>query len=498
MALSLAFFVACGGTEEGLRSGSPRHVVLISLDTTRADRLSPWGGEPELTPRLAALASESVVFLQASSPAPTTLAAHTSLLTGTPPRAHGVARNGFMVHPENVTMAEVLGEAGLQTLAVIGSFALESVFGLDQGFARYDEEFGLEYKPGLYDQNQRRAAEVTSRSLKLIDEAMSEGSSQGLFLFAHYFDPHAPYDPPDWALEERGLEVGERADLKEIAGVVMDQQERAAGVRLGPRWAFSNGLRAELLDGADGVATPGGERLARLYDAEVRYLDAELGRLLDGLAERGVLNDALLIITGDHGETFWEHGDFWNHGLGVYQTTLHVPLLIRMPGGGSGGRRISQPVSTLSVLPTVCGFLGLTQPEAAGGVDLIPAIGGRDLSPDWVVISEATQPVGEIERDQEWPNALKAKAVRRGRWKYILTPYLGNREELYDLIEDPGEQDNLLEAGDIDAMESASELRGELLRWTETHSPLPSRFNSAQADSILERLEALGYAGEDD
>jgi len=394
-------------------------------------------------------------------------------------------------------MAEVLGQAGFQTLAVIGSFALESLFGLDQGFARYDEEFGLEYKPGLYDQNQRRAAAVTTRSLELVDEALRQGGSTSLFLFAHYFDPHTPYDPPGWALEAQGLEAGDRADLKEVAGVVMDQQERAAGVRLGPRWVFSNGLRAELLDGAAGEPAAGDERLARLYDAELRYLDAEVARLIDGLEERGILEDTLLVVTGDHGETFWEHGDFWNHGLGVYQTTLHVPLLLRLPGAAGAGEVVELPVSTLDVLPTVCGLLGVSCPRAAAGVDLGPSLDGGKL-PQRVIISEATQPVGEVERGQSWPNSLKAKAVRKGPWKYILTPYLGNREELYDLRVDPGELRNLLGEGDVDAAELASELRGELERWAATYSPLPSRFNSAQTDSILERLEALGYAGEDD
>ena len=475
----------------------PKHVILISLDTARADKLAPWGGEQALSPSLAALALESVVFLDASSPAPTTLAAHTSMMTGRPPRAHGTPRNGFMVHPDNVTLAELCGHAGLQTLAVIGSFALESLFGLDQGFARYDEDFGLEYKPGLYDQNQRRASDVTTRALQLLDEELAQDSAAGLFLFAHYFDPHAPYDPPDWALSEVGLAPGTRADLKEIAKAVSDQQHAAAGVRLGQRWVFSNGLRAELLDGASGEPSERGELLAQLYDAEVRALDRELGRLIDGLMERGVLDDAMLIVTGDHGETFWEHGDFWNHGLGLYQTTLHVPLLVRLPDGARGGHLVQEPVSTLDLVPTICQALGVPSPPGLVGVDLSPAWAGQALGAR-VLFSEATQPVGEVEKEQLWPNAAKAKSARQGRWKYILTPYLGNREELYDLSVDPGESRNLLLNPDVEALEKAAGLRADLEHWVGLHSPLPSRFNSAQTDAVLQRLEALGYAGEDD
>jgi arylsulfatase A-like enzyme len=402
-----------------------------------------------------------------------------------------------MVHPDNRTLAEVLGEAGLQTLAVIGSFALESLFGLDQGFARYDEEFGLEYKPGLYDQNQRRAREVTARALELVDESLDQDADTGLFLFAHYFDPHSPYDPPDWALDAVGLEAGARADLKELARAVLDQQHAAAGVRLGQRWVFSNGLRAELLDGATGEPSTRGERLSKLYDAEIRSLDRELGVLLEGLEERGILEDSLLIVTGDHGETFWEHGDFWNHGLALYQTTLHVPLMVRLPGGMHGGLQVQDPVSTLDLLPTICELFAAPYPGDVEGVDLSPAWSGGQLGPR-TLISEATQPVGEVERGQAWVNALKAKSVRQGPWKYILTPYLGNREELYDLTVDPAERHNLLLNPEVEALERASQLREALQRWAGRHTPLPSKFNSAQTDSVLKRLKALGYAGEDD
>ena len=180
---------SCGDRATEVGTGSARHVILISLDTTRVDYLSPWGGAEDLSPAIGRLAEESVVFRDVQSPAPTTLAAHTSIMTGRSPRSHGTPRNGFSVNPDNQTMAELLGAGGFRTLAVIGSFALESLFGLDQGFARYDEEFGLEYSPGLYDQNQRRADQVTRRALELIDAELKEDEGASVFLFAHYFDP---------------------------------------------------------------------------------------------------------------------------------------------------------------------------------------------------------------------------------------------------------------------------------------------------------------------
>jgi arylsulfatase A-like enzyme len=472
-------------------------VILITLDTTRADHLWPWGGEQALTPGISSLASDAIVFLDATSPAPTTLAAHASIMTGRSPRSHGAARNGFSVHSENEMLAELLGAAGFQTIAVVGSFALDSLFGLDQGFARYDEEFGLEFLPGLYDQNQRRADQVTLRALELVDGALGADEDARVFLFAHYFDPHAPYDPPDWALERVGLEAGSRADLIDLGQAVLDQQHAAAGVRLGQRWVFTNGLSPEMLDGASGSPSKRGERLAKLYRAELAFMDREIGRLVDGLAERGMLEDCLIIVTADHGETFWEHGDFWNHGLAVYQTTVRVPLLWRLPGRMHAGEVVEAPVSTLDVLPTVCGLLGIDVPAEVEGVDLSPAWEGVGL-PRRVLVSEATQPVGVVELEGEWRNSAKAKAAREGRWKYILTPYLGNREELYDLAADPGERVNLLQGAGPDVLEKGAELRGALEEWAGRTLPLPSAFDSAQADEIRERLKALGYSGKGD
>jgi len=218
---------------------------------------------------------------------------------------------------------------------------------------------------------------------------------------------------------------------------------------------------------------------------------------VDGLSEAGLLDDSLVVVTGDHGETFWEHGDFWNHGLGVYQTTVRVPLLLRFPGARFAGRVIDAPVSTLDVLPTVCRLLGITVPSEAEGLDLSPTWKDARLA-GRILVSEATQPVGEVEIDGEWRNIAKAKAVRQGRWKYILTPYLGNREELYDLFADPGERVNLLEDPGVEAVDKSAELRGALEAWAGGLSPLPSAFDPTQTDQVRSRLEALGYSGKDD
>jgi arylsulfatase A-like enzyme len=401
------------------------------------------------------------------------------------------------VNDKNECLAELLASAGFRTIAVVGSFALESLFGLDQGFERYDEEFSLEFSPQLYDQNQRRADEVTQRALELVDACLDGDAEARIFLFAHYFDPHAPYDPPDWALRRVGLEPGARADLRDVGAAVADQQEAAAGVRPGQRWAFTNGLTEALLDGAVGAPLDRGERLALLYAAEVAFMDREIGHLVDGLAERGILQDSVLILVGDHGETFWEHGDFWNHGLGVYQSTVLVPLLMRLPGGEGAGQRVDEPATSLDIVPTVCALVGVDVPAEVEGVDLSGSWRGRSLG-DRFLVSEATQPVGGgVESEGRWWNSLKAKSARRGRWKYIRTPYLGDREELYDLVADPAERVNLLRSPSVEALERKAALRGQLEEWERRTQPLPSAFDSTQADLVRSRLGALGYVGED-
>ena len=194
-------FAACSPTPPAW------HVVLISLDTTRADHLSCIAGSDSRaqTPALDLLASEGALFLQAQTAAVTTLSAHTSLMTGTWPHSHGVVRNGFELNSVNQTLAETLGARGYRTRAVLGSFALDSRFGFDQGFEVFDETFDLLVGAGGADQNQRLGEHVTRAALARVRE---HDQDEPLFLFAHYFDPHAPYDPPAAMREARAQEIG--------------------------------------------------------------------------------------------------------------------------------------------------------------------------------------------------------------------------------------------------------------------------------------------------
>ncbi len=458
-ALSL-LVVSCGGPK--LPEGVPRHVVLISIDTARADHFGFMGGEDAYTPRLDGFAAQSVVFTDYMTVVPTTLASHVTLMTGKHPLHHGTPRNGFMVNRENEMLAEVLKEAGFRTAGFAGSFALDERFDFAQGFDHYDQNFGVLVGEGGADQNQRTAEDVTSAVIDYVDE---EGVPDRLFLFVHYFDPHQPYAAPppfDTLYDPRGREG--LVPIPELKRMAESSPELAA---------------AEA------------QRHAEQYASEISYVDEQVGRLLDALDEDGVLDDALLVVTSDHGECMWEHGEEFDHGEKVYQATVHALCMFRLPGGRSGGARSSRPVANIDVMPTILSMLGLDVPDGVDGeaVALEPTGPPPDDRPRFC---QATKPWRGVETDPRWTNALKARCVRSGRYKYVQTPFLGT-EELYDLEQDPDELSNLLREPTPEAREVAGRLRPVLEAWAASAHPLPSRFEPSQQQETIERLRSLGY-----
>lgn len=498
-----ALHCSCGSDSLGApAAGEIRHVLLISLDTTRADHLGCYGDARGLTPNLDRLAARGVRFEAAMSPAPTTLAAHTSIFTGTYPQTHGVARNGFVVNPANETLAELFSEAGWATGAVLGSFALESRFGLDQGFDRFDENFDLQIgvtadRTLSRDQNQRQAGGVTTAALAQFAQVQDERS----FHFVHYFDPHVPYEAPREFVERFGA-TGAPASARDsdIEERVVALQAPILGEGVGLSAVIGGGLTPELLEGASGEPDEASLGLASLYAAEVAYLDAEVGRLLDGLESSGQLANTLIVLTGDHGETFWEHGDFWNHGLWLYQTTVHVPLIFVLPDGRGAGSQVSEPVSTIDVFPTLAELIELPLPERVEGVSLAGALAGRALA-ERALFACATQPYSQelaVDGSGRWVNVLKPQAIRRGPWKYVIAPYIqGGYQQLFHLGRDPGETNNLLLGSPgPQAKQALVELRGILEAHWKSAAPLPSGFDSSQNEDTAQRLRDLGYSGD--
>jgi arylsulfatase A-like enzyme len=309
------------------------NVLLITIDTLRADRLGFMGYEAIETPVLDGLAEAGVVFDDAISAGPVTLPSHATILTGLYPPAHGALDNGFYSLPEGVpTLATVLQGKGYDTAAVIGAYVLIDRTGLDAGFDVYDDTFRKARQPGQA-YRERRASEVTASA---VDWLANRESDAPFFLWAHYFDPHASYDPPE---------------------------PYAARYRLRP------------------------------YDGEIAYTDESIGVLLDALRDAGQLERTLIVVTADHGEAFGDGGEM-THGLLLRTSTLQVPLVLVAPGHLPAGRRVAEVVATVDIAPTILELLGLPPFPGAQGETLVSALGGR--GEERFVYSETRLPADEF------------------------------------------------------------------------------------------------------
>jgi arylsulfatase A-like enzyme len=457
---ALAAGVLVGGCSGGEELPA-RHVVVISIDTARADHFGFLGSETVETPNLDALAKEGIVYRDYMTVVPTTLASHVTLLTGKYPHHHGVARNGFMVNPDNEMLAEVLAAEGFRTAGFAGSFALDSRFDFAQGFDHFDEEFDVLVGEEGADQNQRSAEAVTDAVIAYLDETGVRGR---LFLFAHYFDPHRPYDAP-----EPFASMYDTLGIDDLPAIPALKRREGFTPEEIERYAFAHELR---------------------YRAEIAYTDHHVGRLLDDLRERGVLDDAIVVVTTDHGESLWEHGEEFDHGYGVYDSTMRAVWVVRLPGGKRSDTRVRGVVASIDVLPTVLDFLGIAIPEGVDG-EVVPLGTVFDLEPR-LRFGQATKPRRGLESDPRWTNILKARCVRDQRLKFIQTPYL-DTEELYDLPSDPAETLNILEDFPPRLLTRVGFLSEELERWSFSADPLPSHFESSQRDETIERLRSLGY-----
>jgi len=433
--------------------GPARHVIFVSFDTARKDHLGCYGNPWIHTPRIDALAAESILFMDYMTVVPTTLASHTSLFTGKYPHNHGTPRNGFMVNEQNVMLAEILKDAGFHTVGFAAAFALSARFAFAQGFDHYDESFDTFAEAGARGQPERDARAVTDAAIAYLDE---QGVPERLFLFLHYFDPHAPYAPP----------------AEYVAPY-------AADARI-PAWL-------ETREGAwSHEAADTGQALR--YAGEMSYMDEHFGRMLDDLDARGVLDEAIVVVTSDHGENFWGHFRPWDHGYTVYESTVGAICMVRLPGARNGGTQPAGLFASVDVLPSVLAYLGLPAPPGLDGegVDLTAtpvALGPRTR------FSQATKPHKDVETDPRWTNMRKAACVREGRWKYVSVPFLP-AEEFYDLEADPFERQNLVVEPTPEVAAQAVRMRAALERWVQAAAPLPSEFERKHRADTERKLAA--------
>lgn len=407
-ALGLVFVLAFahGGVGRAVAAPARPDLLLITVDTLRPDALGFLAGRNE-TPAIDALAASSFRFPRAVAPAPLTLPSHTSMMTGLTPRRHGVRDNGRVFPAGGAEpLAERLRAAGYTTAAFVSGFPLAATFGLDRGFERYDDRLSHALPGGL----ERSAAETASAALAWLTATAGDAPR---FLWIHFYDPHDPY---------AGARSAAAAD------------QRAA------------------------------------YDAEVRAVDAAVGRLLAALA--GDRRPRLTVFAADHGESLGEHGES-THGFFIYQSTIEAPLLFSWPGVIPAGESAAR-VRLIDLAPTVLDLLALEPWPDREGISLRPAFAGRS----------GVAAVAHVESRRPWHSYGWAPlaAVIDGRWKLIVAP----RPELYDLDADPGETTNRYDTERRVARRLADSVR-----------ELPPAVESAgQEDpATIAKLRALGYLG---
>jgi arylsulfatase A-like enzyme len=314
------------------------------------------------------------------------------------------------------------------------------------------------------------------------------GESRPLFLFVHYFDPHAPYDAPEpWG----GMY---REDDPELEGLLEDLDDPIRAMRPflrlpepDPERRFAERIRAVAPD-AFQVA----RALDAEYGAEISYTDHHIGRLFDALDRAGLWDDALVVVTADHGETLYEHTNVFDHGDSVYDTEVRTPLIVRLPGGKHGGKRSERLVSAIDLVPTILDAVGLTVPPDVEGKSFVGEITGA-MPPREPVFAEATKPwnVAQFSNDPVWPNRGKFQCVRTERYKYMFRLPDG-QFRLYDLEQDAFEQNDLLGAGQAPE-EFVRDLDSRLRRWRDTADPARSELVSVKEQ--LDALRSLGYLG---
>jgi choline-sulfatase len=363
-----------------------------------------------------------VLFEHAVAPAPLTLPAHSSLFTSKLPPAHGVRDNGgFFLDDHETTMAERLKGRGFRTGGFVGAYVLDHKWGVAQGFEKYFDNFDLsKYRTVSLSSVERRANEVADRALEWLDRV---GSSR-FFGWVHFYDAHSPYDPPE----------------------------------------------------------PYKSRYAeRPYAGEIAFVDSQVGRLLAWLDAHRLLDKTIVVVIGDHGESLGDHGE-GTHGFFVYESVLHVPLLIRAPYDAMVGRRVSDVVRSVDVLPTILDLLGMPSSEKFEGQSVASLMTGARNTLGLEAYAEAVYPRYHF----GWSDL---RTLRAGRYKYIEAP----RPELYDLEKDPRESTNIFAQRRALGSQMSARLRSLEQR-------LSASASSARAPAEIDpdtrdRLASLGYVG---
>jgi arylsulfatase A-like enzyme/Flp pilus assembly protein TadD len=412
----------------------PLNVVIITIDTLRPNHLGCYGYRQIHTPNIDALAADGIRFERAFTSVPVTLPSHTVIFTGTYPTLNGMHDfAGNKLGPGQATLASILKSQGYATGAVVGSAVLDSRFGLNRGFDFYYDQFD-------FNRLQESNIEEMERPGNIVADVtldwLSKNYDKTFFLWMHLYDPHYPYHPP----------------------APYDAQYKD-----------------------------------RPYDGEIAFADAQVGRLIHFLKEKNLYSSTLIVLSGDHGESLGEHGEK-THGFFIYNSTLHVPLIIRVPDAAPA-KTLSELVNLADITPTVLNALKIAVPAELQGRDLMPAITAGKVETKQVKseIDRGSQPAraglyAETFLPRLHFNWSELRSIETDKYHFIDAP----RPELYDLNKDPGETTNLFSQKQA----VGSELRAQLSKLIGQYSAGQELAEKTGLDpALMERLKSLGYAG---
>ncbi len=459
-------------------STPPPNLLLLSLDTVRADHTSLYGYERNTTPNLVSLSETATVYRQAVASSNQTLSTHASIFTGLYSRSHGAYPSpdlnpiGMPLAEHFHTLAEFLADRGYWNLGAVANFGyLNPGLGLAQGFHYYDariplapfRDLGSSYlRVGIrrlmqkwvstakMDRQTRTAEEITDHAIALLEKA--RGADSPFFLFVNYMDTHNPYLPPP---PYDTLFPGKDPSFTD------ERRRRLRFLHVEPGMQLTANDRDHMIS---------------QYDGAIAYIDSQIARLLARLEETSTYDNTMIVVVGDHGEAFGEHSVV-GHGRTLYQHQIFVPLLVRQPGQKTG-RACEAIVSQVDILPTILDAIGTAIPDSLHGRSLSNLQG-----PDFAVSESFPSPV--VPHSQDWHRALVSD-----HWKLIVGP--SGEMELYDLASDRIEQENLQGREDESAQEATRRMTAMLVEWVKTvvfcSPPVKGLDHGTR-----ERLRSLGY-----
>ena len=466
---------AAGENATATHAGKP-NVLFILVDTLRADRLGCYGNLNGLTPVMDSVAAEGVLFERGIAQAPWTLPSVASLFSGVYPSVHGankyetvetadVQSVGVNVLADTYeTLAERTHAGGCATAGFVANIFLKPKFGLNQGFAFFDDSFVANDTPG---------STVNAAAIQWLQQRKTD---EPFFMYLHYMDVHAPYTADDRFVEPLVKKVADLPDKREVS---REEYHKHPGY-------FKKSSAPYLKNPLHKPVMPYAEYWYARYDAGVAQIDFYIGELRSELQRMGLWDDLYVVITADHGEALGEHR-VWTHGLTPHQDQLHVPMIIRWPGQVPAGKRITQSVRMFDLMPTLLEHLGLLDAGDIQARSLAGLIRG-DETADRVALGEAVK------------DNFRLRALVEGKWKLIFNGAT-KRAWLFDLDNDPGEQTDVA-AEHEDIVERIKAKLEEIVAENRERALRASNSTDQQVQPAsqeeLERLKALGYAGGDE